>query len=79
MQVGDTVVTKKGHICQVRDIGLRDASVFRARFGLPLAVYKLEDLKLATIEDAKRDYQNVTNKESRRWIRHFASSIKATQ
>jgi hypothetical protein len=74
LEYGSLVVNKRGIIGRIsgHPTPQGEVVVMRAREHYPISYCKLAELRLATLDDARKDYARTVNKVSRRTIKLWA-------
>jgi len=74
LEYGSLVVNKRGIICRIsgHPTPQGEVVVMRAREHYPISYCKLAELRLATLDDARKDYARTANKASKRTIKLWA-------
>ena len=74
LEYGSLVVNKRGIIGRIsgHPTPQGEVVVMRAREHYPIRYHKLAELRLATLDDARKDYARTTNKASKRTIKLWA-------
>jgi ribosomal protein L34E len=73
LEYGSLVVNKRGIIGRIsgHPTPQGEVVVMRAREHYPISYCKLAELRLATLDDARKDYARTTNKASKRTIKFW--------
>jgi hypothetical protein len=74
LEYGSLVVNKRGIIGRIcgHPTPQGEAAVMHAREHYPIKYHKIAELRLATLDDARKDYARTVNKASKRTIKLWA-------